>query len=139
MLRIVFAGAAVALAFAAAAQASNDGARCQEANFRVYFSEGAATLDDAARETLAAAQRNVADCTYAELHVAVDTASPQAARRGQAVLAATDSDMWDVRAVEAMPMTRRVSMAPSPDYAQVLMTPRVVPVGERVRDAEAGV
>lgn len=139
MLRTLFAGAAVALAFAAAAQASEDAERCQEANFRIYFSEGSVALDDAALETLAAAQRNVTGCNYAELHVAVDAANPQAAQRGRAILAATDSDMWDVRAVEAMPMTRRVSLAASPDYAQVLMTPRVVPVGEQVRDAEAGV
>jgi hypothetical protein len=140
MLRtVLFAGAAVALGFVAVAQASETTSRCQDASFRIYFSEDSAELDQAAREMIAAAERNVAECDRAELHVAVDAANPHAAERGRAILSASRSRAWNVRAVEAMPMTRRASFSGSPDYAEVLMTPRVVPVGVPVRDAETGV
>ena len=88
---------------------------------------------------IAAAERNVAECEYAELHVAVDASNPRAAARGRAILAATRARAWNVRAVEAMPMARDVSFGGSPEFAEVLMTPRVVPVGAPVRDAETGV
>lgn len=112
------------LAPAHAEQAQN--AQCQEMSFRVYFEPGSAALSQDAMQMLDVAERNVAGCSYAELHVTVDPASPLAAARGQAIMAAADGRSWNVASIEPIGMTRMASYG-GPEFAEVMMTPRVMP------------
>jgi hypothetical protein len=130
-------------AFAIAAPfagADTPAAQCAETSFHVYFAPGSATLNPAARDTIAAAERNLAACDYAELHVAVDSATSLSARRGQAILAALDGREWNVAQIERGGV-RHVSLSAGPDYAEVVLTPRVLPARAPlvVAEREAGV
>ncbi len=106
----------VALAAPATAETS---ARCEATSFRVYFDQGSARLSPAALDAFDSAARSVADCGYAEVHVALDASSPLAARRAEAIRAAA-GDGWD--AVRITPRMLQRAGA-SPDYAEVEMTP----------------
>ncbi len=131
---IMFACAAAAIA-STAAYAQTSPARCEETSFRIYFTEGSATLDAVAVEVIAAAERNVAGCAYSELHVSVDGAN--AAARGAAIRAALNDRAWNVVRIE--PRGMRLAST-GPDYADVLMTPRVVPAtAPVVAERETGV
>ncbi|UPT63785.1 MAG: hypothetical protein M0D54_04355 [Hyphomonadaceae bacterium JAD_PAG50586_4] len=79
----------------------------------------------------------MAECDYTELHVVMDGANPQAHARGAAILAALDEEAWDVARVEQRAPTQRISQAP--DYAEVVMSPTPLNVGEPLRDPTAGV
>jgi hypothetical protein len=118
--------AAVMLGVAAAEPAP----RCADTNFRLYFNESSATLDAEARRTLEIAERNVADCAYAELRVRVE--GPRAYERGRAVLAAADGRAWDVARVEQRARSQRAVLGAGPDYAEVVMTPNRLPAGAPV-------
>ncbi|HVY84118.1 MAG TPA: hypothetical protein VG943_03235 [Caulobacterales bacterium] len=101
-------------------------APCEEATFRIYFNHDDATLTPMAVEMLNVASARVAGCSYSELHVAVDASSPYAAARGQAIIAAARSREWNVARIEPQ-MSMRVAHRSGPDYAEVTMTPRVLP------------
>jgi hypothetical protein len=134
---VVFAGAAAMLGVAASA-AAQTAPRCEDTTFRVYFSGGSTALDAEALRVLEIAERNVADCAYAELHVRVN--GPRAYRRGQAILAAADSRVWDVARVEQRVGVQDVSISDGPQYAEVVMTPNRLPAGAPVpRETDAGV
>jgi hypothetical protein len=127
--------AAVAIVSTAALAQTSAPARCDETNFRIYFAPGSAALDRTAIEMIGAAQRNVSTCPYAELHIAVDATNALGARRGGAIMEALDGRAWNVAQVEPRGM-RRVSMSASPAYAEVLMTPRVMPETEALATPE---
>ncbi len=117
---------ACAALFAVAAPAAADDApnmtQCQEMSFRIYFAPGSATLDEAARETLAVAERQVADCSYAEMRVSLDASNPNATQRAHAIRTAANDRTWDAVHVTARPMMQRANFA-GPDYAEVTMSP----------------
>lgn len=115
--------ACAAFVATAAPALADEPARCDATSFRVYFANDSATLDAAARETMAAAERQVADCDYAELRMTLDASSPLANQRVAAIRAAADEYAWDAVRVEARPMTQRASFGP--DFAMVTMTPDV--------------
>lgn len=131
----MFACAATLFAVAQPAFADAAPERCDATSFRIYFQHGAATLDETAMQMLDAAERSVADCGYSELHVAVDASSPQARARAEAIRAAADGRGWNAVRVSQMASTRDVSYGP--EYAEVLMTPEVMPAGEPLRDMPA--
>jgi len=132
---LVFAAMAAA---STAALADPPAAPCGETSFRIYFAAESAALDATALEMITAAERSVATCRYAELHVAVDAANGIGAQRGAAILAALDGRAWDVAQVEPRNL-RRVSSG-GPAYAEVLITPRVMPRTQTLTAArEAGV
>lgn len=114
--------AMIASVATAAANDTPDMAQCQEMNFRIYFAQGSATLDETARETLAVAERQVADCSYAEIRVSLDASNPHAAQRAHAIAAAANDRTWDAVHVMARPMMQRANFA-GPDYAEVTMSP----------------
>lgn len=116
-----FALCALAGFYVAPASAETTAAQCQDMSFRVYFSQGSDDLSPAALETIQAAARDMAGCTYAELHVSVDAASPHAAQRGQAILAAMNGRTWNVMQVEPV-MSRQVSYGAAPAFAEVTMS-----------------
>ncbi len=116
--------ACAALIASVAPALADEPARCDATSFRVYFSAGSATLDDAARDMMAAAERQVADCDYAELRMTLDASSPLANQRVAAIRAAADDQDWDAVRVEARPMMQRASYG-GPDYAMITMTPEV--------------
>ena len=94
---VMLACAATALvSVAALAEARAPASRCEQTNFHIYFQHGSAVLDDSARDLLAAAERDVSGCTYAELHVMLDPSSGPAFARGQAIRAAANGalGMW---------------------------------------------
>lgn len=123
MFRSALIASAVVMAAAAIAPAGAETpARCEETSFRVYFSQDAASLDSVTDEMLNAAARNVADCSYRELRVAIDPNSAFAHQRAQAIVAAADG-RWDATQIEARSMTHRVSYRDGPDYAEVTMSP----------------
>lgn len=128
MFRSVLIALAALAGFAAAPASAETAApaRCEEMNFRIYFQPGSASLSEDAMHMLDVASRNVAGCSYAELHVAVDAASPYAAERGQAIMAAANDRSWNVAGVEGMGMTRMAAYG-GPEFAEVTMTPRVMP------------
>ena len=135
-LRLALFGCAAAAAAIASPVSADAPARCDTTNLRVYFSPGATTLDDTALEALNVAQANMAECTYAELRVRLDPATPDAQARGQAVLAATGG-RWNVRALEAL---SGATSEPAPDYAEVVMSPTRLPAGTPLRgSANTGV
>ncbi len=136
MLRSALCVAVMASAVAAPVFAEPSAAeRCEAMSFRVYFQHGSAALDDTALQMLDAAERSVVDCAYSELNVAVDASSPQARARANAIRAASDGRAWNAVRVSAMPSTRDVSYGP--EYAEVLMTPDVMPEGAPLRDMPA--
>ena len=132
------AASTLAPAFADTHAASS--ARCEEMNFRVYFNHRSAALNPLAMQVLDLAEAQVAGCSYAELHVLVDAGAPYARARGDAILAAADARAWNVARVERRTVMRRASLSNGPDYAEVVMTPRVMPVGAPVTaDSDVGV
>lgn len=127
MRTVLFASAALACIFgvpmALASKAAADSVpRCEATNLRVYFSHGSTTLDQFARQTLTAAQRNMTDCDYATVQVSVDSASSLSEARGRAVLAALNGRDWEETRVSPRSFTQPVSLNSSPEYVQVAMS-----------------
>ena len=137
MFRIVLAACVATSALTIAPAMAEAPARCEATSFRVYFGQGQTTLDETTMQMLALAERNMADCDYTELHVVMDGANPQARARGEAIMAALDEEAWDVARIEQRAPTQRVSYAP--DFAEIVMSPTPVRVGEPLRDPNAGV
>lgn len=137
MFRTVLAACVVMAAMTTAPAMAEAPARCEATSFRVYFGQGQTTLDDTTLQMLEIAERNMADCDYAELHVVMDGANPQTRARGAAIMAALDEDAWDVARVEQRAPTQRISQAP--EFAEVVMSPTPMRVGEPLRDPNAGV
>ncbi len=134
------AAAAVMVSAVALAEAREAASRCEQTSFHIYFQHGSAALDDTARQVLAAAERNVGGCGYAELHVMVDPASGQAAARGQAIRGAANARAWNVVRVERRSALHRAAFGGGPDYAEVTMTPNVLPATiELVTQPDIGV
>lgn len=140
-LRVVtLACAATALVSVAAfAEARTATPRCEQTDFRIYFQHGSAVLDDSARDLLAAAERDVSGCNYAELHVMLDPASGPAFARGQAIRAAANGRSWNVVRLERRPAMQRAAFESGPDYAEVTVTPNVMPVTNELITPNAGV
>jgi len=137
MFRTALAACAAAAVMTIAPAMAQAPARCEATSIRVYFAQGQSTLDETTMEMLAIAERNMADCDYTELHVVMDGANPQSRARGAAVLAALDEEAWDVARVEQRASTQRISQAP--EYAEVVMSPTPVRMGDPLRDPNAGV
>jgi hypothetical protein len=122
---VLFACGVLAVVSPAAGQAN---AVCEDANFRIYFSHDSDALDADGQRMLDVAERSVAGCAYAELHVRVDGA--HARQRGQAIVAASAGRSWDVARVEQrVARAEPVSLGDGPDYAEVVMTPNHLPAG----------
>jgi hypothetical protein len=140
-LRFVMLSAAAAMIVSAGAMAqTREGAsRCEQTNFRIYFQHDSAALDDAARQVLAVAQRDVGACRYAELHVMVDPASGRAAQRAHAIRAAANGRAWNVVRLERQPALHRAAFSASPDFAEVMMTPNLMPVTNDLIAPDVGV
>ncbi len=137
MFRTTLAACVAAAAMTIAPAMAEAPARCEAISFRVYFGQGQTTLDETTMQMLEIAERDMADCDYTELHVVMDGASPQARARSAAILAALDEEAWDVSRVEQRAATQRISQAP--EYAEVVMSPTPVRMGEPLRDPNAGV
>lgn len=134
MLRtLVCAAAFAAIAAAPALAQTESAARCDAADFRIYFAHGSAALDRDALQMLAAAERQVADCAYAELRVSVD--GPMARQRADAIYAAADGRGWDGVRVTRNAMAHRASYGP--EFAQVTLSPE--PGEDAPFEADAGV
>lgn len=112
---------------------------CDQMSFRVYFSHGSAALDPSTRQMLRVAERNMAQCDYAAIRVAVDPSSSLSRQRGRAILAAANDRHWNDSRIEARSMMQRASANNGPEYAQVTMAPRPLPVGQPLPATEAGV
>lgn len=126
----LLASAMMAATFAPAAAETTDDS-CAPANFRIYFAEGAATLDATALQMLQVAERSVASCDYAELRVTLDASEPLAAERVAAIRAATEGRAWDSVQVDARWSTQQVAMGPA--YAEMRVSPvatQAMPRGE---------
>jgi hypothetical protein len=123
-----FAFAAMAMLAAPATAETTQPARCQEMNLRVYFDHGSATLSPEAMQMLEAAERNVSECGYAELRVAVDATSGFAMARGEAIMTAMDGRSWNVARVEPMTMTHMAAYGAGPEFAEVVLSPRPLPM-----------
>jgi len=122
-----------AIVGAVASASAQAPAQCADANFRIYFSHGATTLDADAQRMLEIAERSVAGCGYSELHVRVDGA--HARQRGNAILRASAGRSWDVARVEQRTTrTEPVSAPNTLEYAEVVMTPQHLPAGAPVRE-----
>jgi hypothetical protein len=102
-------------------------ARCEEMSFRVYFDHGSTALDPMAMQTIAFAESRVAGCAYAEMHVRVDPGARYARAR------------WNVARIEPRDGVQRASLSNGPDFAEVLMTPRVLPQTPTLTDRNVGV
>lgn len=137
MFRTVLAVCVAAAALTTVPAMAEAPARCEATSFRVYFGQGQTALDETTMQMLELAERNMADCDYTELHVVMDGANPQARARGAAILAALDEEAWDVARVEQRAPAQRISQAP--EYAEVVMSPTPLRVGEPLRDPNAGV
>jgi len=134
---VLASGAALAAAIFSPAFAEPSAQHCGEANLRIYFAQGETTLNAEAQDVLRVAEQQVAQCDYAELRVLLDAAAPHARARGEAIVAAADGRAWDLARVERRDGAAR---APGPDYAEVVMSPRALPVGEELQaETEAGV
>ena len=96
-------------------------ARCEATSFRVYFGHDSAALDQATREMLDVAERNMAGCAYAELRMSVDASSAYAQQRANAIRTAANDRDWDAVRVEPRGGTQRASFG-GPEYAEVTMT-----------------
>ncbi len=131
----MFACAAAMMAFAAPASAEEG--RCETTSMRVYFAPGSATLDETAMEVLAAAERRVAGCDYAELRMTMEAGQPRARQRSEAIMAAADGRAWDEVRIE-WSMLQRAAMRGGPDYVEVTFSaePMDAPAAPA---AEAGV
>jgi hypothetical protein len=140
-LRLVMLSAAAAMIVSAGAVAqTRDGAsRCEQTNFRIYFQHDSAALDDAAQQMLAVAERDVGACRYAELHVMVDPASGHASQRAHAIRAAANGRAWNVVRLERQPALHRAAFSAGPDFAEVMMTPNVMPVTNDLISPDVGV
>lgn len=137
MFRTALAACVAAAAMSIAPAMAEAPARCEAMSFRVYFGQGQTALDDTTMQMLELAESNLADCEYAELHVVMDGANPHARARGEAIMAALDEQAWDVARIERRAPTQRVAYAP--DFAEVVMSPTPVRMGEELRDPNAGV
>lgn len=134
----LFACAAM-FAVAAPASAEDTSARCEAMNVRVYFGHGSATLNDAAREMLDVAERRVANCSYAELHVAADGSTRLGAARAEAIRAALNDRAWNATYVAQGEMMQPAAYASGPDFVEVTMSPTpMTPTAPAPRN-EAGV
>src|SRR5262245_35134651 len=131
--------AALIVSGAALAQTRYSAARCEQTSFRIYFQHGSAVLDASARQVLAAAERNVGGCGYAELHVMLDPASAPAAARGQAIRTAANARAWNVVRIERRPALHDVAFSGGPDFADVTMTPNVLPATNELIAPNVGV
>src|SRR5262249_54074218 len=114
-------------------------ARCEEMAFRIYFDHGSTTLDPMALQTLAFAQSRDAGCAYAEMHGRVDPSTPQARSRGEAIMRAATARHWNLARIEPRDGLQRASLSNGPAYAEVLMTPRVMPQTPALTDRNVGV
>lgn len=133
--------AAILVSMTAPAIAETPGAesnRCEAMSLRVYFSHGSAQLSPMAAEALDAASRNVADCDYSELHVAIDASNSLATRRGNAIVNALSNRAWDVARIERTG-AHSVAYSNGPEFAEVTMTPNVMPVTNAITSNDAGV
>jgi hypothetical protein len=119
-LRTAIVAAALAAAAAPVFAEPAQNARCEATSFRVYFGHNSAALDDATREMLDVAERNVAGCDYAELRIAVDANSAYAQQRADAIRNAANERSWDSVRVEPRGGMQRASYGP--EYAEVTMT-----------------
>lgn len=117
---------AAAMMAALSAPAHADAARCEETNFRIYFEHGSAALDQTAIEALDLAERNVAGCSYAALHVSLDRASPVARQRAAAIRTAAHGRAWNVVRVDRRGIQQVSFDGGGPEFAEVSMTPRVL-------------
>lgn len=124
---ILACAAAMVFAGGAAMADTAQDTQCDAATFRVYFQHGSAALDDTALQMLDAAERQLASCSYGELHVIVDGASALANARAEAIRAAANGRAWDSVNVRAA-MHQDVSAGP--EYAEVTISPRVLPVDQ---------
>jgi hypothetical protein len=131
--------AAMIAASATPAFAETPAARCEDTSFRIYFSHGAASLDETAMQMLSAAERNVAGCAYAELHVTLDASSPRAHARGEAIMAAASGRAWDAVRIEPRSGLQRAAYDAAPDYAEVTMSPNATSAAPIARTTDAGV
>jgi len=137
---VMFSCAATMLVSAGAMAQARDGAsRCEQTSFRIYFQHDSAALDDATRQVLSVALRDVGACRYAELHVIVDPASGRAAERAHAIRAAANGRAWNVVRLERLPSLRRAVFGAGPDYAEVTMTPNVLPSTNELIAPDVGV
>lgn len=114
-------------------------ARCEEMSFRVYFDHGSTALDPMAMQTIAFAESRVAGCAYAEMHVRVDPGARYARARGEAIVRAANARRWNVARIEPRDGVQRASLSNGPDFAEVLMTPRVLPQTPTLTDRNVGV
>ncbi len=115
----IVAAALAAVAAPVFAEPANT-ARCEATSFRVYFGHTSASLDQATRDVLDAAERNVAGCDYAELRISVDANSAYAQQRANAIRAAANDRSWDAVRIEPRGGAQRASFGP--EYAEVTMT-----------------
>lgn len=140
-LRLVMLSAAAVMIVSAGAMAQpRDGAsRCEQTSFRIYFQHDSAALDDAARQVLSVAQRDVGACRYAELHVMVDPASGRAAERARVIRAAANGRAWNVVRLERRQALHQAAFSAGPDFAEVMMTPNVMPVTNDLIAPDVGV
>lgn len=123
-LRTAIAACAVATLAAAPSFAEAPAApTCAETSFRVYFPHGASTLDSTTSQMLDVAARGVAECPYSELRVAVDTSSPLARARADAIANATDLRGWDAVRIVPRSMAQQASHEGGPEYAEVVISP----------------
>lgn len=125
---VLASAAAMAAAMFSTAAADTNAERCDGANLRIYFAQDDAALTPEALEILRAAEQRVAQCDYAELRVVLDETAPHARERGDAILAAADGRVWNAARVERRDGVSAASGAP--DYAEVVMSPRALPLGE---------
>ncbi|MES1199316.1 MAG: hypothetical protein ABUS48_04975 [Pseudomonadota bacterium] len=120
------------------ANTSHRDATCETTTFRVYFDHNSAALSPTAIETINLAARQVEGCAYRELHVSVDASSPYAGQRGQAILVAARAGDWNVANVEPRAMMR-VAHVTGPEFAEVTMTPDMMPAVAPPPATNAGV
>lgn len=124
---MMFAGAAMMMTMAAAPASAGmpmqmETARCEAMSFRIYFDRSSATMDQAAMDMMAAAERQMAGCDYAELRMMMDPSMPMARERAEAIMMAASDREWDAVRME-WSMMQRASMRIGPDYVEVTMSP----------------
>jgi len=127
---VLAAFAAAAAIFSPAVAQTAPAEQCHEANLRIYFAQGETALNDEAVDVLRRAEERVDACDYVELRVLMDGDAPHARARGDAILAAADGRSWDVARVEQR--EGALAAAPGPEFAEVVMAPRALPVGEEL-------
>src|SRR5690348_16183826 len=127
LMRTTLVVCAATLVAALSAPASADPARCEETNFRVYFEHGSASLDQTALEAMNLAERNVAGCSYAALHVSLDRSNPYAEARAASIRAAARGRTWNAVRIDQYGVQQASFDAGSPEFAQVTMTTHPLP------------